>query len=155
MSSLAGKVAIITGASSGIGAATAVHFARQGAAVAITGRNADNLAATARQCGGEPLVIRADLGLEEDCTRIIAETVARFGKLDVLVNNAGVLEMGSIESTSMEQYDRVMNTNMRAVYQLTMMAVPHLTLTRGNIVNVSSVNGIRSFPGKCQYCLSI
>ena len=57
-----------------------------------------------------------------------------------------------IESTSMEQYDRVMNTNMRAVYQLTMMAVPHLTLTRGNIVNVSSVNGIRSFPGKCQYC---
>ena len=97
MSSLAGKVAIITGASSGIGAATAVHFARQGAAVAITGRNADNLAATARQCGGEPLVIRADLGLEEDCTRIIAETVARFGKLDVLVNNAGVLEMGSIE----------------------------------------------------------
>ena len=97
MSSLAGKVAIITGASSGIGAATAVHFARQGAAVAITGRNADNLAATARQCGGEPLVIRADLGVEEDCTRIIAETVARFGKLDVLVNNAGVLEMGSIE----------------------------------------------------------
>ena len=97
MSSLAGKVAIITGASSGIGAATAVHFARQGAVVAITGRNADNLAATARQCGGEPLVIRADLGVEEDCTRIIAETVARFGKLDVLVNNAGVLEMGSIE----------------------------------------------------------
>ena len=91
MSSLAGKVALVTGASSGIGAATAVRLAGLGARLSLTGRNADNLAATARQCGGEPLVIRADLGLEEDCTRIIAETVARFGKLDVLVNNAGVM----------------------------------------------------------------
>merc|ERR1712137_313830 len=158
MSSLAGKVAIITGASSGIGAATAVHFSRLGAVLAITGRNAENLAKTARDCresgGHEPLVIGADLVKEEDCVKIISETVERFGKLDVLVNNAGVLEMGSIENTSMEQYDRVMGTNMRAVYHLTMMAVPHLEVTRGNIVNVSSVNGIRSFPGVLAYNVS-
>merc|ERR1712137_1111753 len=150
MSSLAGKVAIITGASSGIGAATAVHFSRLGAVLAITGRNAENLAKTARDCresgGHEPLVIGADLVKEEDCVKIISETVERFGKLDVLVNNAGVLEMGSIENTSMEQYDRVMGTNM--------MAVPHLEVTRGNIVNVSSVNGIRSFPGVLAYNVS-
>ena len=151
MSSLAGKVAIITGASSGIGAATAVHFAKLGAVLAITGRNVDNLQATARQCqehgGQEPLCIKADLVKEEDCTRIIQDTVTKYGKVDVLVNNAGVLEMGSIENTSLEQYDRVMNVNMRSVYHLTMIAVPHLEVTKGNIVNVSSVNGIRSFPG--------
>ena len=152
MSSLAGKVAIITGASSGIGAATAVQFAKLGAVVAITGRNVDNLKKTAEQCrergGAEPLLIPADLVQEEDCTKIIQDTVNKYGKLDVLVNNAGVLEMGSIENTSLEQYDRVMSVNMRSVYHLTMLAVPHLETTKGNIVNVSSVNGIRSFPGK-------
>ena len=151
MSSLAGKVAIITGASSGIGAATAVHFSRLGAVLAITGRNVENLAKTAQKCresgGQDPLIIGADLVKEEDCVKIIKVTMDKFGKLDVLVNNAGVLEMGSIENTSLEQYDRVMGTNMRSVYHLTMMAVPHLEVTRGNIVNVSSVNGIRSFPG--------
>jgi len=158
MSSLAGKVAIITGASSGIGAATAVHFAKLGAVLAITGRNVDNLQSTARQCqehgGQEPLCIKADLVKEEDCTRIIQDTVTKYGKVDVLVNNAGVLEMGSIENTSLEQYDRVMNVNMRSVYHLTMMAVPHLEVTKGNIVNVSSVNGIRSFPGVLAYNVS-
>ena len=92
-------------------------------------------------------MIKADLIQEEDCTKIIKDTVSKYGKLDILVNNAGVLEMGSIENTSLEQYDRVMGVNMRSVYHLTMMAVPHLEVTKGNVVNVSSVNGIRSFPG--------
>ena len=72
----------------------------------------------------------------------------------MLVNNAGVLELGTIETTSLAQYDRVMGINMRAVYHLTMLAVPHLTATSGNIVNVSSVNGIRSFPGVLAYNVS-
>merc|ERR1711972_1019057 len=67
---------------------------------------------------------------------------------------AGVLEMGSIENTSLEQYDRVMGVNMRSVYHLTMMAVPHLEVTKGNVVNVSSVNDIRSFPGVLAYNVS-
>merc|ERR1719431_1044567 len=77
-----------------------------------------------------------------------------FGQVDVLVNNAGVLEMGSIENTSLDQYDRVMNVNVRAVYNLMMLAVPHLEKSKGNIVNVSSVNGIRSFPGVLAYNVS-
>ena len=77
-----------------------------------------------------------------------------MGSLDILVNNAGILEMGTIENTSLEQYDRIMNTNVRAVYQLTMLAVPHLVKTRGCVVNVSSVNGLRSFPGVLAYNIS-
>ena len=74
----------------------------------------------------------------------MAETVKAFGRLDILVNNAGVIEMGTIETTSMEQYDRVMNINVRAMYHLTMLATPHLIATKGNVVNISSVNGMRS-----------
>merc|ERR1711970_361941 len=158
MNCLVGKVAIITGASSGIGAATALHFAKLGASLAITGRNVENLKETAKKCmdngGTEPFVIEADLVKEEDCKKIIEDTVAKYGKFDVLVNNAGVLELGSIENTSLEQYDRVMNINVRAIYNLTMPAVPHLEITKGNIVNVSSVNGVRSFPGVLAYNVS-
>jgi len=158
MNSLVGKVAIITGASSGIGAATAIHFAKLGATLSITGRNVENLQDTAKKCvangAKDPLLIQADLVKEQDCTKIIQETVAKYGKFDVLVNNAGVLELGSIENTSLDQYDRVMNINVRAIYNLTMLAVPHLEKTEGNIVNVSSVNGIRSFPGVLAYNIS-
>lgn len=79
------------------------------------------------------------------------ETIDKYGKLDILVNNAGIIETGTIETTSLEQYDRVMNTNIRSMYQLTMLATPHLIQSKGNVVNVSSVNGIRSFPGVLAY----
>jgi len=158
MASLAGKVAIITGASSGIGAATALHFAKLGVSLAITGRNIENLQKTEDACkasgASDVCIIQGDVCSEADCQRIIAATVDTFKRLDILVNNAGVLEMGSIENTDMDQYDRVMTTNVRAVYNLTMLAVPHLTSTKGNIVNVSSVNGIRSFPGVLAYNVS-
>lgn len=85
---------------------------------------------------------------------VLEETINKFGKLDVLVNNAGILETGTIENTSMEQYDRVMSTNIRSIYYLTMLAVPHLIKSQGNVVSVSSVNGIRSFPGVLAYNIS-
>lgn len=154
--SFAGKVILITGASSGIGAATAKHFAGLGATLALAGRNMDNLKEVASNCSTKsiPLLLTGELTNEKDNQSIIDKTVEHFGKLDVLVNNAGVIETGSIENTSMDQYDRVMNTNIRSLYQLTMLAVPHLIKSKGNIVNVSSVNGMRAFPGVLAYCVS-
>lgn len=157
---LSGKVALITGASSGIGAATAILFTKLGASVSLTGRNLENLKKTADSCvqveDGQkaPLLIQADLTKESDTATLVEKTIKEFGRLDILVNNAGVLEMGTIENSSLEQYDRVMNVNMRSVYQLTMLATPELVKTKGSIVNISSVNGIRSFPGVLAYNVS-
>ncbi|XP_023178801.1 uncharacterized protein LOC111604812 [Drosophila hydei] len=154
----AGKVVLITGASSGIGAATAVKFAKYGACLALNGRNADNLKQVAEQCSAAgaaaPTLVIGDVSKEADTERVWQQTLQKYGKLDVLINNAGILESGTIENTSLEQYDRVMNTNLRAIYQLTMLATPELIKTKGNIVNVSSVNGIRSFPGVLAYNIS-
>lgn len=156
----ANKVVLITGASSGIGAETALEFSKQEASVVLTGRNKQNLEKVAKQCeelspkGLKPLIVIADMNKESDVENIIKSTIDNFSKLDVLVNNAGVLESGSIESTSLDQYERVMNTNVRGPYHLTMLATPHLLKTKGNIVNVSSVTGLRSFPNVLAYCMS-
>lgn len=104
--------------------------------------------------GSKPFVVQGDITNEDDTKRIMEEGLKKFGKLDVLVNNAGIIETGTIETTSLDQYDRVMNTNIRSIYHLTILAVPSLIKTEGNIVNVSSVNGIRSFPGVLAYNLS-
>jgi len=80
--------------------------------------------------------------------------VKKYGRIDILVNNAGILEMGNIENASLEQYDRLMNTNVRSIYHLTMLATPYLIETKGAIVNISSVNGIRAFPGVLAYNMS-
>jgi len=157
--SLAGKVALITGASSGIGAATARLFARNGAKVCLTGRNQENLCKVAEECSEQPgapkpFIVTGDITIEDDTKRIVADTIKEFGKLNILINNAGIIELGTIENTSLEQYDRMMNTNVRSIYHLTMLAVPHLLETKGNIVNISSVNGIRSFPGVLAYNIS-
>ncbi|XP_018300097.1 3-oxoacyl-[acyl-carrier-protein] reductase FabG [Mycetomoellerius zeteki] len=153
--SFAGKVVLITGASSGIGAETAIHFAQLGASLSITGRNKHNLDKVAKQCGQpKPLIVTGDLANENDVKNIIDSTIKHYGKLDVLINNAGTLEIGSIESTSLEQYDNVMNVNVRSVFQLTALAVPYLIKTKGNIVNVSSLAGLRSGVGILTYYMS-
>ena len=122
--------------------------------MSITGRNLKNLEAVASECKGEPFIVAGDITNESDTKRIFNDTIKKFGKLDILINNAGIIETGTIENTSMEQYDRVMDTNIRSIYYLTMLAVPELIKTQGNVVNVSSVNGIRSFPGVLAYNLS-
>lgn len=151
------KVVIITGASSGIGAGTAEFLAKCGAKLVLVGRNAENLHKVGENCKideRQALLITADITKEADVVRIIDETIKRYNRLDVLINNAGIIGVGSIENTSLEQYDTIMNTNVRSIYHLTMLAVPHLIKTQGNIVNVSSVNGLRAFSGVLAYCVS-
>jgi NAD(P)-dependent dehydrogenase (short-subunit alcohol dehydrogenase family) len=154
---LAGKVAIVTGATSGIGRATALRLAEAGANVAVVGRNAQALKEVTgeiQEKGVEALSIRADVTVQPIARRIVAQTVERLGKIDVLVNAAGHLANGTIENTPMAVWDAMMNVNLRAVFNLMQQAVPHLAKQRGNVVNVSSVTGLRAFPNVLAYCVS-
>ena len=154
---LAGKAAIVTGATSGIGRATALRLAEAGARVAVVGRDEERLAEVALEisaAGGEAHAIRADVTQEKDAERILAATIERFGKLDVLVNAAGHISNGTIEDTTLDAWDAMLNVNLRAAFYLMQQAVPFLTRERGNIVNVSSVTGLRAFPGVLAYCVS-
>lgn len=152
------KVIIITGASSGIGAATAIKFAKLGGSLTLVGRNIEKLNETAKKClaenGEHPLIVKADVNNEQEVNQIVEQTIEKYKRIDVLINNAGIIENGSIEQTNLEQYDRVMGTNVRSIYQLTMLAVPYLIESKGNVVNISSVCGLRAFPGLVAYNMS-
>lgn len=153
------KIILITGASSGIGAATAIHLAKLGGSLVLTGRNAANLKKVSDQCEKEGIlrpheVIISDVTSEKDTKQIIDETIKKFNRLDILINNAGTLDKGSIKSSTLEQLDRMYKINVRAVYHITKLAVPHLMKTKGNIVNVSSLAGSRAFPGILAYSVT-
>ena len=148
------KVVIITGASSGIGAAAAINFSKLGAKVVITGRNENNLKETAAKCENEVLSIVADVTNEADRMKIIEETIDKFSKIDVLINNAGIGLVAGLLNTSMDQFDMIMNTNVRSVFHLTQLAVPYLIKTQGNIVNVSSIVAQRQFADRVPYGMS-
>ncbi|CAG9559342.1 unnamed protein product [Danaus chrysippus] len=145
------KVVIVTGASSGIGAATAVLFSKEKANVVIVGRNEAKLKTVTAQCeevGNKPLVIRADVSDDDEAARIINETIEKYGKLDILVNNAGFVRTGTIvDNKVLQNFDEMVKTNLRAVINLTQLATPYLIKTKGNIVNISSVAGMRVLSG--------
>lgn len=154
---LEGKVALVTGATSGIGRATVLRFAEAGARVAAIGRDGEKLAEVVtaiKDAGGDCLPIRADVTVQPIARRIITKTIDNFGALDILVNAAGHLANGTIEDTPLAVWDAMMNVNLRAVFNLMQQAISHLEKTRGNIVNVSSVTGLRAFPGVLAYCVS-
>ncbi len=154
---LENKIALVTGASSGIGRATAVLFAQQGAAVSLVGRDLAALEAVASEietAGAQSLVAPAEVTSTDDCRRVVERTVAHFGGLDVLVNAAGIIGTGTLDSTSPEQWREMMAINVDAVFNLMQLALPHLEERSGNIVNVSSVTGVRAFPGVLAYCVS-
>jgi len=154
---LKGKIALVTGASSGIGRATARAMAAAGARVALTGRQIEALQVEVKRstdAGGEAFPVAGDLRKDADRRRIISETAAHFGGLDILVNAAGTIANGTIENTSLEDWRTMLEINLEAVFALMQLALPHLEKSRGNIVNVSSVTGIRAFPGVLAYCVS-
>lgn len=156
MTTFATKVILVTGASSGIGADAARHLARLQGSLALVGRDVARLnqvADSIRADGSpEPLMIVADVS--KDAERIVHETVQHFGKLDILINSAGILIRDAADTVNMDDYDRLMNINVRSIIELTKYAVPWLEKTKGNILNVSSISGLRAKPGSMIYCLS-
>src|SRR5579884_541115 len=152
---MSGARVLVTGASSGIGRATAELFARQGAQVAMVARRQSALADAARALPKDcAFTIAADVTREADAERCMREAVEKLGGLDVLVNAAGILKSGDITQTSLAMWDEMLNINLRAVFHLMQLAVPHLKASRGSVVNISSVTGLRSFPGVLAYCVS-
>jgi NAD(P)-dependent dehydrogenase (short-subunit alcohol dehydrogenase family) len=153
----AGKVVFVTGATSGIGRACALKFATAGASVACVGRNESALQKIKKEIqsvGGETLALQADLSIDDEANDAVSRTVKRLGGIDVLVNAAGHISSGTIENTTLEAWDAMLNVNVRAVFNLMQKALPSIVERRGNIVNVSSVTGLRAFPGVLAYCVS-
>ncbi len=152
MPDLTGKVAIVTGAGSGIGAATAQRLARDGASVVLAGRRADKLAELAATLPPDRNLAHAtDVADEAACNALIAATVARFGRLDVLVNNAGTAAFGPFLQTEIAEYHRIMQTNLDGVIYCIRAALPHLLKVGGNIVTVSSASGLGGDSGLSYY----
>lgn len=154
---LRGKVVLVTGASSGIGRQTALRFGEEGARVALVARRSEELEKAATEIrlqGGEALPVPADVTVPAEAEHCVDAAVTAFGRLDVLVNAAGILESGNIGNTSLEAWDRTMDLNLRAAFEMMRLATPHLIESKGCIVNVSSVNGLRSFPNVLAYCVS-
>jgi NAD(P)-dependent dehydrogenase (short-subunit alcohol dehydrogenase family) len=148
---------IVTGASSGIGRATALRFSRAGASVLVVGRDPralDEVAAAVVKQGGNSATLVADVTETSAAETIVRTALDRFGGLTTLVNAAGIIGSGTIETTTDEQWDTMMDINSRAPFRLMRAAVPALIQSKGSIVNVSSVTGLRSFPGVLAYCVS-
>jgi len=154
---LAGKIAIVTGSSSGIGKAIALTFGKEGAAVVIAARRKDlceKTVAQIRKEGGDAMAIQTDVTDEAQVERLITETVKRYGRLDLLVNNAGIGGGGRIESTSTETFDRVMNTNLRGTFFCCRAGFRQMKQNGGTIINMSSVAGVQVWAGTGTYSAS-
>ena len=151
------KVAVITGASSGIGRACVRLFAEEGFRVIAVGRNdkeLNSLRDETKDLKGSVKIHLADLLETSQVERLVNEVSDNYGQIDVLVNSAGIIGNGTIEDTSLDDWDKMMNINLRSVFYLMKICVPVLEKTQGNIVNVSSVAGTRSFPNILAYCVS-
>lgn len=151
------KTVLISGASGGIGRAAAVLFAENDWRVIAVGRDEAKLASLRDeiQKKGDDLQLKvADLRREIEIEKLLENTIENSGRLDALINAAGIISNGTIENTTLTDWDEMMNINLRVVFSLMQKCAPHLARTKGNIVNVSSVSGLRSFPNVLAYCVS-
>lgn len=154
-SRLNGKVAIVTGAGTGIGRACALALAREGARLVLAGRRKERLEPVAAEIGPEALVISGDVSQKADIHRVLDETFAHFGSIDVLLNNAGVLHIGTAEQISEDQWDETFNVNVRGVWLLSTGALPYMRRTGGgSIINMASVLGINGARNRASYAPS-
>lgn len=154
---LKNKISFVTGASSGIGRSTALLLAEEGSKVALVARDENRLkdvASIINEKGGETLILPTDVTEQKQCENAIERTISTFGQLDILVNAAGAIKTGTIENTTVDDWNRMIAINLHSVFYLMQFATPHLIQTKGSVINVSSVNGMRSFPGVLAYNVS-
>src|ERR1700733_855781 len=152
---LQGKIGIVTGAGSGIGRACAIALAREGAKVALVGRRKERLEKTAHKMGDSALVLAADLSNPDEFICVVEQTVAHFGGLNVLLNNAGVLHVGTAEQITEEQWDETFNVNVRGLWLLSRAVLPAMRKAGGgSIINMASVLGINGARNRAAYAPS-
>lgn len=153
---LSGKVALITGGTSGIGSATAVRFAEEGAAVAITGRNSERGEQVAQEiadAGGEALFVKSDVRLADDCRDAVDKTLERFGQIDILFNNAGVFHPRSIPECTEEEWDETIDSSLKGAFLMSKYALPSMIERgSGSIIHTSSGWGILGGDHAAAYC---
>ena len=152
---LEGKTVIITGGGSGIGLACTRLFCDEGAQVAIIGRRQNRLESAAKEVGGQVLTVTGDLTNNSDLDRLVTETLNAFGKIDIVVNNGGVFTGSPVHETKDEDWDSIMDVNMRSVFQLTKRVLPHMIERKsGNFIHISSILGLVAVPGVAAYNVS-
>jgi NADP-dependent 3-hydroxy acid dehydrogenase YdfG len=150
---LAGRVALITGASAGIGAAVARSLAAEGARLVLTARREERLTALIQECNAEALIVAGDAREETTAQRVVDGAIAHFGQIDILVNNTGIGNYKNLVDTSAADYDEMFLTNVRSTFLFTRYAVPHMLARKsGTILMISSMAGIYGFAGEAVYC---
>lgn len=158
MQRVSGKVAIITGGGTGIGRACALTLAREGAKVALAARRRDKLEAAAREIiagGGEALALECDVTNKASVERVVRAVEERFGKLHIIINNAGTVHVGSVEETSDDDWNRVISVNLTGTFLMSRAAVPALRRAGGgSIINIGSYLGIVAIKQRAAYCAS-
>jgi NAD(P)-dependent dehydrogenase (short-subunit alcohol dehydrogenase family) len=157
MDILKDKVALITGGASGIGRATAILFAQEGAQVAIADINeasGKSVVAEIKAAGGRAIFVACDVTQPDDCRHAVEKTVATFGGLDILFNNAGIIRRTDVLTTAEDEWDLVMDVNVKSIFLMSKYAIPHLERRDGNIINTSSGWGLKGGGNAISYCAS-